>query len=587
LKSQDSRFDWAWVLVCAAASTLWCVTAATQLGATFDEPLYVALGLKFWRTGSHAGLMKLGTMPLPIDLATLPLYLWERWRGIPLDPVADLSHFLLWARAASLIFLWLLLAYGWKLGRLIAGPWGGRLAVALLAFEPSILAHASLATTDIAITACLLALVYHFRAGREAGWIRRVALPAFWFGASVLAKASGLVLAPVCLLVVELDRLARLGAFKANPREIRAWTWSAFDRLRPFRRDLLQIVFLGMLTAFVYCGSDWRQEPTFVAWAQSLPDGPGNRIMGWLAEHLRIFSNAGEGLVQQIKHNVRGNPVYLLGQIHPRAFWYYFAVVLIIKLSLPLLVLSALLLTVWPRTLANLASLGAAAMLVLTPLFRVQLGVRLILPLVALATVGVAAGAAHAYHHCIGQHKQLLFVIGVGLGIIWTASSAVAVWPHGLCYVNELWGGTSRGYLLVSDSNYDWGQGLKELACWQQRQKLASMDVWYFGTDPSLKRLPMREVPLHICPIVKPQDVVAHVRGHFLAVSTTLLYGATITEAHRQAAAFLRARQPLARTTTFFIYDFTQESDLVQVGEQTHESRFFRLAPMPTVSRGT
>ena len=31
--------DWLWFLACALASSLWCVTAASQLSATFDEPI--------------------------------------------------------------------------------------------------------------------------------------------------------------------------------------------------------------------------------------------------------------------------------------------------------------------------------------------------------------------------------------------------------------------------------------------------------------------------------------------------------------------------------------------------------------------
>ena len=91
--SNASRWsDWLWLMVCGIASSVWCVSAAGQLGATFDEPLYIKRGLERWRTGSHSGLMQLGTMPLPVDLATLPLYLYERWQGIPLDPEADLEE---------------------------------------------------------------------------------------------------------------------------------------------------------------------------------------------------------------------------------------------------------------------------------------------------------------------------------------------------------------------------------------------------------------------------------------------------------------------------------------------------------------
>src|ERR1700756_2123398 len=185
--------DWLWLLAWGIAPPVWCCTTARQLGASFNEPVYVNRGLDVWRSGSHAGLMQLGTMPLPVDVQTLPLYLWERWQGTQFDAAADLDRLLPWSRAATLLFWWLLLLHAWLAGRSLAGPWGGRLAVALLACEPSLLGHAALAPTDIALTACVLALVYHFRVNREGGWWRRVAWPACWFAAAVLAKASGVV----------------------------------------------------------------------------------------------------------------------------------------------------------------------------------------------------------------------------------------------------------------------------------------------------------------------------------------------------------------------------------------------------------
>ena len=73
--------DWLWFLVWGGLSSWWCLSAAAALGPTFDEPLYVARGLEGWRNHSHHGLLALGTMPLPIDVQTLPLYLWERCTG--------------------------------------------------------------------------------------------------------------------------------------------------------------------------------------------------------------------------------------------------------------------------------------------------------------------------------------------------------------------------------------------------------------------------------------------------------------------------------------------------------------------------
>jgi hypothetical protein len=553
-------FEASWFLAWGVASSIWCVTAAQQLSATFDEPFHIASGLEFWRTGSHASFLKKGAMPLPYDLATLPLYLAERRRGVPFDVTADLEHFLPAPRAVMLVFWWLLLAYGRAAGRQIAGPWGGRLAVAWLACEPNFLAHASLATTDIPVSACLLALLYHFRTGRESTWTRRVGLPGLWFAAAVLSKASALTFGPLCLLAVELERLWRDGAFTlASPSPgLRARLRQALDRLGPFPRDLGQILAGGLVLVFLYCGSDWRQEPSFVAWAHSLPDGTTGRTMVWLAEHLRIFRNAGEGLVRQVTHNIRGHGVYLLGRTDRRALWYYFPVLLTIKLSLPLLAAFVALAVLRPRALANWACLAAAALLLASVTFRVQIGIRLILPLVALAVVGLGAGAAQACQAQASALRRRLLAAGAAGAVIWTAWASVAVWPNALSYVNELWGGTATGYLRVSESNYDWGQGLKELARWQQDHRAAPVDVWYYGTDPGLRRLPLRLVPLHALPIKGPEDVIAQVRGHYLAVSTTLLYGVTLTESHKQAQALLLMRRPVARTATFLIYDFTE-----------------------------
>src|SRR5205807_666802 len=144
--------------------------------------------------------------------------------------------------------------------------------------------------------------------------------------------------------VVELEYLFR----RTNGSALVAWRQSGFAKrkqdfpaprpplsslLQPFRRDLAQIIAGGLLLTFLYCGSDWKADPSFVEWAHRLPDGTSSRALAWSAEHLRIFSNAGEGLVRQVKHNVRGHGTYLLGQMADRSIWYYFPVALTIKLS--------------------------------------------------------------------------------------------------------------------------------------------------------------------------------------------------------------------------------------------------------------
>ncbi|HEX4591452.1 MAG TPA: glycosyltransferase family 39 protein [Gemmataceae bacterium] len=567
--------DWLWYLMFAAGSSAACVATAWQIGATFDEPIYVTRSLEGWRTASHAGLLHLGTMPLALDLFSLPLFLWERWHGTSFDLPQDVESMLPWFRLPALVFWWLLLIYARLIGRRLGGPWGGRLAVAFLACEPSLLAHASLGTTDVAVTACLLAFAYHFRTGRESTWPRQLAWPAIWYAAAVLAKASGLVFGPLCMVVLEGERLARQGTLRRPPRHgITSWCRETWDHFRPLRRDMVVIVGAGLALVFVYCGCDWKPLPSFVAWAHSLPDGLTGREMAWLSEHLCVFSNAGEGLLRQVSHNMRGHGVFMLGKSGPSYFWYYFPVALTMKLSVPLLLGPLVVAAVRWRSLLNWALLTAAVFLLFSLNCHVQIGIRLVLPLCAMLAVGLAAALSQAVRSDTPSWQRHLLTAVAVVAVLWPAAAAVAVWPNWLCYHNELWGGTARGYLRLSDSNYDWGQGVPELARWRQHHADTPLDVWYFGTDPALERLPAHQLRLHSLAIETADDVLVRVRGHYLAASTTLLYGGYARgdegKSMRNAAHFLRGQKPVARTTTFLIYDFTRPEAEIAAKAQHH-----------------
>jgi hypothetical protein len=230
--------------------------------------------------------------------------------------------------------------------------------------------------------------------------------------------------------------------------------------------------------------------------------------------------------------------------------------VLTIKISPPLLIAPLVLVFLRPRSLKNWACMSAGALTLFSLACRVQIGVRFMLPLVALAVVGLAAGVVQTCAES-GLWRRRLLGGAATAGLAWTACSALLVWPQALCYVNAFWGGTPEGYLLVSEANYDWGQGLKELARWQEQQQVP-LAVWYYGTDPAVKSLPVEQVPLHTG-VQSPEDVQVRVKGRYLAVSTSLLYGATGDfESMRTARAYLRTCRPVARTSTFLIFDFTQ-----------------------------
>lgn len=597
--ARDRWIDAAWLLAVGLATSAWCAAAWPHLGATFDEPAHFAIGLKSWRTGSIKQQMTWGAMPLPLDVQSLPAYLWERHRGEPFDPVLDFHRLLPLARVATLVFWWLLLLYGLRWGKVLGGPWAGRLACALIGADPNLLGHAALATTDIALTAMVLVATYHFYVARDSGWLRRVVVPGVLYGLALATKASALPYVPILFVLFGLSHLHAAGRLPVPGagslgQRVKG-LWAATLRLR---WDVVYAFWIGIVVVFGYCGCDWQNEPTFVKWARQLPDGDLKRVMVPVSENLPIFTNAGEGLVQQIKHNIRGHHgSYLLGRQYERAVWYYFPVALSIKLAEPTLVLLGLVLLIRPRGLRTPAGWAALALLLFSLNTRVQIGVRLLFPFVVFLHVALAAAVyrrkpvlpfssperkggetpeASAAPPSSSAAPPLAgegFIRLAGwLTFAVSALIALSYWPDGLRHTNHLWGDPDRGYELLTDSNYDWGQGLPELAEWSAAHDRPRLVVWYYGTDPAVQAYPFLHLRIHMLPVPEAggavigstfpvrhpslrSQVEEYVGDGYLAVGVSLLYGTPDRRPEILAVAeWLKSLQPVARTRTFLIY---------------------------------
>jgi hypothetical protein len=549
--------DAVWLLAFGLASSAWCLAAAPRLSATFDEPLYVHYGLNAWRTGSNKLLMTVGTMTLPVDVQTLPLHLWEHHRGNQFNHIEELDTILPVARAMNLVFWWLLLFYLMRLGRTFGGAWGGRLAVALVALDPNFLAHATLATTDIASVATMMGLIYHTYHGLSRGWVRRVLVPAVWFAVATAAKASGMVFGIQVIFLLGMYHLYRTGAL-AGPPGSSLWgkvvhIWHAGYR---WRIDFWLTMTIGFALVFAYTGSDWGTERTFVEWAEQLPEGTLKSVMHPLSRNLQIFPNAGEAILQQVKHNIRGHGTYLLGEWYPRATWKYFPIALTMKVPEPVIALLLAALMLHPRRLWGPLGLIAVVLLAFSVNCRVQIGIRFMFTLWAVTAVVLSAGIANAWRdgskRAVPRGFVAFMLVALGVTSAW-------VWPNGLSYINQVWGGPREGYKLLHDSNTDWGQGLPELKAWHRANGEPPLALWYFGSDWNSARPPFRPVPLHALKVETGDDVKKHVGKGLLAVSASLLYGDPgMSPSWRAAGAWLRTQKPVGRTTTFFIFELNE-----------------------------
>jgi len=542
--------DRAWLGFCFIASSIYCLLTASSIGATFDEPLDLRAAMHFWHTGSMAPLLNMGAMPLPCLVCTFPVFIAECLRGEPFNTWTDFHDFLPMARAMTLLFWWVLLLYSWKIARTIGGRWAGFLTVGVITVEPTLLAHASLATKDIAFTACFLAFAFHYQNGRDKSWRLRVLLPAVLFAVSLLAKASALSFAPICMIVIELDRREK---------------WSA-RWIRSFITESIQIATIGLTIACLFCWSDWKAEPSFVEWAHSLPDGSQREGMSWVAENLRIFSNAGVGLAYQIKHNMKGHSAFILGHDYPRAVWFYFPIALSMKMTLPVLIASLSMLSISRKLFANWVSLSALALLVFSFQCRVQIGVRLVFPLMVFLIIATCAALTNYARHSPALRRNGIIFASI-LMLAWMSISTVRIFPHGLTFVNEVWGGSENAYRVISDSNYDWAQGLPELKQWRDDNGVTSLKAWYFGTDPAIFEVAGGSQQVQDWNLKSVDEFLDRVKGNYFAVNTTQLYGSyTFRPDLRMVVEFLRMTPPIARTTTFIIYDFREVRSVVTSG---------------------
>src|SRR5205814_493097 len=241
---------------------------------TFDEPAHLAAGMQRLATGRYdddAQRPPLGR----IAAAVGPYLHGDRSVGASsaYDEGARLlgrgAHYrttLALARLGELPFFLLLCGVLWAWGRQLTDDRGGAIAVALAASNPNLLAHAGLATTDIALAATITASLFAFVLWLDAPrWTHSLALgialglsattdyaspsparPAFLFGER---SASGwwyyylvalLVKSPLPLLLVAI-----LGAAAAMRDLVRRLGWQLAAPLAATAAILLAAAFAG------------------------------------------------------------------------------------------------------------------------------------------------------------------------------------------------------------------------------------------------------------------------------------------------------------------------------------------------------
>jgi hypothetical protein len=418
----------------------------------------------------------------------------------------------------------------WHWARRLYGEEAGLVALAGCAFCPSLIAHAHLATTDIAFALAATGALYLAQR-----WLERPRLPPLLaagaaLGLAQLTKFSAVLLYPV-LLLLAVAALVRGERFPLRDRPDVAGDQHRPSRATGLAWSLASLAALGLVSLVVLdagylfqgvgsaVGSFHFRSRLMQALAAALPSGlrlplPGPYLHGF--DSIQLINEQGEF------------PTWFCGRWLPQGTWLYYPVTLLLKTPLPLL-------AAWlaapfarlPRPAEEAGShrheeflwLPAVTLLAVFSLgSKVSYGIRYLLPIVPLACI--YSGRLVPWVRTRGRAVR---AAALALLLIYPASALLAT-PDTIAYFNPLAAGGGDRYLL--DSNLDWGQGLKRLRTFLDREHLPGIPLAYFGhVDPSIYGIrwrfpdPNRPGPAVVSAnFAHGYPYVTNVRGHLVPI---------------------------------------------------------------------
>lgn len=445
-----------------ALATAAILSTARVFSGTVDEPAHIAAGMQWLTTDRYD--YDLQHPPLGRVAAALGPYLqgvrntnataiYDEGANI-LGKGRDYVDRLASARHGVIVFFLALALLGWAWGRTLGGEIGAALATIFLITNPNVLAHAGLATTDIACAAMTTLALF---AG--AWWIERPNLNrSLWFGVAIGAAVSS-----------RLSAIAFVGAGLLAGYLVRGFT-SRQWRIDPegnLRQSVVAAIAITLAMLFVIWG----------AYRFAIgPMSPGGAVVPAPA-----FVS---GVERFLLHGSSGHPTFLLGTPSNRGWWYYFPVALLVKTPPPLLFAGILGAVVAVKNLRErrdwrgaLPLVFAAAILLVSLTAKVNLGVRLVLPMYPL----LAIVGAHGLTFVIREQASRVGPLAAAGLVAWAVITPVRSHPDHLAYFNAL-AGDHPEHVLV-DSNLDWGQDLYRLRDTIVARGITdSVRVAYFGT---------------------------------------------------------------------------------------------------------
>jgi len=460
--------------------------AIPRLSATSDEPMHLVAGYSYWHTRDfrinpeHPPLAKLiAAIPLLFIKPALDTS-GEDWKTASEDQLGltflysnDADRLLFWARTlmVALGALGGLVAFLWA--RELFGPMAGAFAAGLYGFCPNLLAHGMLITTDVPVGSFSLLTLYLFwRQGRRPTWQNSI-VTGLALGAAMTTKFSG------GLLPILIAALACVRALRQK------------NRNEAFVAEIKSLAVMAVASLFVI-------EAAYL----------------FSASPLLYFKNSS---AVNANHQ-RGYQYYMLGELRPGGWWYYFLVAFAFKATIASLILIAL---AAAQMISGRRNAWSDIVLVGSIIFYFvaysvgadNVGVRYVLPVFPFIYVWVS-GVVPSY----SANRLGCAVLVILLG--WQIGAAVSSYPNYIPYFNEFAGGSRGGPDILDDSNVDWGQSLKQAAAYVKNKRIENVILCPFSQadNPQYYRLTFPVSPPGALVFKTPRAGTTYIiSGHNLA----------------------------------------------------------------------
>ena len=426
------------------------VSSMRRMSETYDEGVHLRFGESLLGKGEVSAF----NQSMPVSALNALARAVARHLGLRLSPRAEL--FVARLPTVCLSLMLAALVFRWSSG--LYGPLGGVLSLILYVFDPNLIAHSRVVSTDLPCALFMLLSVYLFVRYLKSRSILHLVVAALATGLAQLTKQTALLLLP---LFGVLAVYARIFGPKTPSR---ASSKSAAHAL------LFAAVVLLVLNAGYGFRSSWTTGKSLPIVVLPSP-GSGYQTVVRTAPNLPIpLPNAYvEGMIIGSYYNATGmghGYNYLLGRRSQLGWWYYFPVALGLKTPLGLFVLLALAACLLKRSLARnpldevAMMLGAAAVFLSFTFFcTAQLGIRYLLPMFPF--LHVFAGKLGSVF-APGRRGGFQLVTAGAVG--WYVVSSLSYYPQYLSYFNEVIGDRRNMYKYLADSNVDWGQNEYVLA---------------------------------------------------------------------------------------------------------------------------